>query len=105
MAIKKKDKNKEVKNVPEEITEVEQVEEVTTENNTTSNEEPFATNMDRFNQAISIISNKFGLDNSYIVTGFTDRGKEIKVSLDNGDYSMVVTIKNSLKQGIPLIED
>lgn len=50
---------------------------------------------DRLKQTTNLLCKMLNLDESYRVTGFTDKGKVIKETFENDDLIIQVTIKNS----------
>ena len=58
----------------------------------------------RLQLAARIVSEKFGLDDEYSVTKFNDKGKVVELALENSQFIVAVTIKNSEVQGMT-VED
>lgn len=58
----------------------------------------------RLQLATRIVSEKFGLDDEYSVTKFNDKGKVVELALENSQFIVAVTIKNSEVQGMT-VED
>lgn len=56
--------------------------------------------MERLQLATTIVSNKFGLDDEYHVTKFNDKGKVVDLTLENSEFIVSCTIKNSEAQGM-----
>ena len=56
--------------------------------------------MERLQLATAIVSNKFGLDDEYSVTKFNDKGKVVDLTLENKEFIISCTIKNSEAQGM-----
>lgn len=54
----------------------------------------------RLQLATRIVSEKFGLDDRYSVTKFNDKGKVVDLALENSEFIVSVTIKNSEAQGM-----
>lgn len=52
------------------------------------------------NRTVRLVSNVFGLDESYRVEGFADKGNTVKVSMGNNEYSIVVTVNNKSAHGL-----
>ena len=49
----------------------------------------------RLELATNIVSKQFNLDNDYIVNKFNDKGKVVNLTLENGDFILAITIKDS----------
>lgn len=60
--------------------------------------------MQRLQLATAIISEKFGLDDEYSVIKFNDKGKIVELALENSQFIISVTIKNSEMQGMTIQE-
>lgn len=90
MALKKK------KAVEENLTaeEIEAVQEDEQKRNDAS------ASVERLQLATRIVSEKFGLDDEYHVTKFNDKGKVVELTLENAEYIVACTIKNSEAQGM-----
>ena len=58
----------------------------------------------RLRLATNLVSEKFNLDPTYKVCKFDDKGKVVKLTLENKDFVVDVTIKDSERQGMH-IED
>lgn len=58
----------------------------------------------RLRLATNVVSEKFNLDPTYKVCKFDDKGKVVKLTLENKDFVVDVTIKDSERQGMH-IED
>lgn len=58
----------------------------------------------RLRLATNVVSEKFNLDHTYRVCKFDDKGKVVKLTLENKDFIVDVTIKDSERQGM-CIED
>lgn len=54
----------------------------------------------RLQLATSVVSGQFNLDPSYHVNKFDDKGKVVNLSLENGDFIINVTIKDSERHGM-----
>lgn len=54
----------------------------------------------RLRLATSLVSNKFNLDPSYKVCKFDDKGKVVGLTLENSEFVVNVTIKDSERQGM-----
>jgi enoyl-[acyl-carrier-protein] reductase (NADH) len=50
--------------------------------------------VDKLNKVTEIVSDKFGLDNTYHVTKFNDKGNKVELTLENLEYIVAVTLKN-----------
>ena len=55
---------------------------------------------ERLNLVLGLVSEKFDLDESYRVSQFNDKGKVVNVTLENEDFSVAVSIKDSARHGI-----
>lgn len=54
-------------------------------------------NTKRLELATGVVSKHFNLGNDYQVNKFDDKGKVVKLTLENGDFILSVTIKDSDK--------
>lgn len=54
----------------------------------------------RLQLATNIVSGKFNLDQSYSVKKFDDKGKVVNLTLENKDFIINVTIKDSERHGM-----
>lgn len=63
-------------------------------------EEESGATTERLTMATRIISQQFGLDESYHVSKFNDKGKVVDLTLENEDFIVAVTIKNSEAKGM-----
>ena len=54
----------------------------------------------KLEKATALLSAKFNLDGDYKVTNFNDKGKNIKVTLENKDFVLSVDIKDSARHGL-----
>lgn len=54
----------------------------------------------RLQLATNVVSGEFNLDPSYTVTKFADKKKVVKLSLENSDFIIDVTIKDSERHGM-----
>lgn len=54
----------------------------------------------RLQLATNVVSGQFNLDPSYHVNKFDDKGKVVNLSLENGDFIINVTIKDSERHGM-----
>ena len=54
-------------------------------------------NTKRLELATGVVSNHFNLGNDYQVNKFDDKGKVVKLTLENSDFIIAVTIKDSDK--------
>ena len=79
MALKKKTET--IEEIAEEVAE-----EITSEHDIAS--------VDKLNKVTEIVSDKFGLDNTYHVTKFNDKGNKVELTLENLEYIVAVTLKN-----------
>ena len=57
-------------------------------------------NTKRLELATGVVSKHFNLGNDYQVNKFDDKGKVVKLTLENGDFILSVTIKDSDKYGM-----
>lgn len=57
-------------------------------------------NTKRLELATGIVSRKFNLDSDFRVSKFDDKGKVVNLTLENQDFIVGVTIKDSDKQGM-----
>ena len=57
-------------------------------------------NTKRLELATGVVSKHFNLGNDYQVNKFDDKGKVVKLTLENGDFILSVTIKDSDKHGM-----
>lgn len=99
MALKKKEIIEET-TVEENITS-EEVEAIITEEERKESE---GADIQRMRLATNVVSQKFNLDSTYKVCKFDDKGKVVKLTLENKDFVVDVTIKDSERQGM-YIED
>lgn len=54
----------------------------------------------RLEVATMLVSNKFNLDDSYRVTSFADKGKSLKLTLENKEFILSIDIKDTEHQGL-----
>ena len=54
----------------------------------------------RLQLATNLVSGKFNLDPSYSVKKFDDKGKVVNLTLENGEFILNVTIKDSERHGM-----
>ena len=54
----------------------------------------------RLQLATNLVSNKFNLDPSYSVKKFEDKGKVVNLTLENNEFIINVTIKDSDRHGM-----
>lgn len=54
----------------------------------------------KLEKATALLSGKFNLSNDYRVTNFSDKGKGIKLTLENKDFVLSVEIKNADRHGL-----
>ena len=59
----------------------------------------------RLKLATNLVSGKFNLDPSYSVKKFDDKGKVVNLTLENKDFILNVTIKDSDRHGMYIFED
>lgn len=55
---------------------------------------------ERLRLATSMVSEKFNLGNDYSVNKFDDKGKVVKLTLENSEFIIDVTIKDSERHGL-----
>lgn len=57
--------------------------------------------IDKMEEAVRVASENFNLlDKSFSVNGFADKGTKVQLSVSNGDFDLVITIKDAEKFGI-----
>ena len=56
--------------------------------------------VEKLSKAAQIVSDKFGLDNTYHVTKFNDKKSTVELTLENFEYIVSVTLKNPSAQGL-----
>ena len=99
-------KKKEKEAVEEKVTQVQESEPVITESekeaivNEEKREEGECADTERLRLATSVVSSKFNLDSSYRVTKFDDKGKVVNLTLENKNFTISVTIKDSERHGM-----
>ena len=55
----------------------------------------------KMESAVEVVSDHFNLyDKNFVVNGFADKGSKCQLSMSNGDFDIVVTIKDAEKFGI-----
>lgn len=54
----------------------------------------------RLELATSLVSSQFNLDENYKVTKFDDKGKVVNMTLENSDFIISVTVKDSDRHGM-----
>ena len=54
----------------------------------------------RLQLATNVVSSQFNLDPSYSVSKFDDKGKIVNLTLENSDFIINVTIKDSERHGM-----
>ena len=54
----------------------------------------------RLQLATNVVSSQFNLDQSYSVSKFDDKGKVVNLTLENSDFIINVTIKDSERHGM-----
>ena len=59
----------------------------------------------RLQLATNIVSRNFNLDPSYNVKKFDDKGKVVKLTLENSEFIIDVTIKDSYRHGMYVEEE
>ena len=92
MALKKANKEVVAEVVTEEEVEVIQQEELV------QSEE--GANTERLKLATNVVSSQFNLNTEYKVNKFDDKGKVVNLTLENKDFIIAVTIKDSNRHGM-----
>lgn len=65
------------------------------------NEDSKKVSIDKMEEAVRVASENFNLfDKGFSVNGFADKGSKVQLSISNGDFDLVVTIKDAEKFGI-----
>ena len=97
MALKKK---KEVEESTTVVTEevAEEMIEATKEHNEANIDEDLA--LRRLTNATSVVKNIFHLGDDYVITKFNDKGRSIDLTLNNPEFTISVTIKDTEVYGI-----
>lgn len=55
----------------------------------------------KMTKAVEVVSDEFNLyDKNFVVTGFADKGSKCQIAVSNGDFDIVITVKDSEKFGI-----
>lgn len=54
----------------------------------------------RLNLLLGLVSRKFNLDDTYRVCQFNDKGKVMNITLENEDFSVSVSVKDSERHGL-----
>ena len=62
-------------------------------------------NTKRLQLATNVASGKFNIDSSYSVKKFDDKGKVVKLTFENKEFILDVTIKDSDRYGIHVEEE
>lgn len=57
-------------------------------------------NTERLRLATNVVSGQFNLDPTYKVSKFDDKGKVVNLTLENHDFIISVTIKDSERHGM-----
>lgn len=55
---------------------------------------------ERLNLLLGLVSQKFGLDDTYAVCQYNDKGKVMNITLENAEFSVAVTVKDSERHGL-----
>lgn len=55
---------------------------------------------EKLNLLLGLVSSKFGLDDTYAVCKYTDKGKVMDISLENSEFVVSVTVKDSERHGL-----
>lgn len=57
--------------------------------------------IEKMQRAVEVVQEQFNLcDKNFSVNGFADKGSKCQLSMSNGDFDIVVTIKDAEKFGI-----
>lgn len=55
----------------------------------------------KMEKAVEVVSDAFNLyGHDFVVTGFADKGSKCQIAMSNGDFDIVITVKDSEKFGI-----
>lgn len=54
----------------------------------------------RLDLFLGMVSQKFGLDETYTVRAFNDKGKVMNITVESEDFSVTVTVKDSERFGL-----
>lgn len=55
----------------------------------------------KMTKAVEVVSDEFNLyDKNFVVTGFADKGSKCQIAVSNGDFDIVITVKDAEKFGI-----
>ena len=64
-------------------------------------EESNKVSFDKMEETVRVVSESFNLsDKGFSVNGFSDKGSKVQLSVSNGDFDLVVTVKDAEKFGI-----
>lgn len=75
--------------------------EALTEQKAKDDEESRKVSIVKMEKAVEVVSDEFNLyDKNFIVTGFADKGSKCQIALSNGDFDIVITVKDAEKFGI-----
>ena len=97
MALKKKSNVEETTPiVTEEVAE--EMVEATIEHNEASVDEDLA--LRRLTNATTVVKNIFHLGDDYVITKFNDKGRSVDLTLNNREFTISVTIKDTEMYGI-----
>ena len=55
---------------------------------------------ERLNRLLAVVSQKFGFDDTYAVCQFNDKGKVMSITLENSEFCVAVTVKDSEGYGL-----
>lgn len=55
---------------------------------------------ERLNLLLGLVSQKFGFDDTYAVCQYNDKGKVMSITLENSDFNVAVTVKDSERHGL-----
>lgn len=58
----------------------------------------------RLQLATNVVSSQFNLDPSYTVNKFDDKGKVVNLTLENSNFIINVTIKDSERHGMHIVD-
>lgn len=91
-----------VETVQEEVLNEQEVEAIHSQK---EKQEQDIASIERLKLATGIVSSKFNLDQSFRVTNFDDKTKVVKLALENSEFIVNVTIKDSARHGMTVYED
>ena len=59
---------------------------------------------ERLRRATALVSGKFNLDSTFSVSKFDDKGKVVNLTLENKDFVVSVSVKDSDKHGLAVVD-